>query len=208
MNAARTRHELNMHDSSDDAFWRFSIGLYAQPGVAPRCLELQDRFGVDVNVLLFCLHAGASGRALQPADIAALEQAVGAWREQVVAPLRGVRRWLKSPPAPFDDPHTAGLREGLKRIELESERLQQMAMARVLSLAGSGDAPTAEPEAASTNNLARYLATLMPTLPDVAIDASAALLHIAHPGQPAAAHAAALRQAFAIVTSSPQDRAP
>jgi len=35
-----------------EAFWRFSLALYARPGVAEALVELQDRAGRDVNLQL------------------------------------------------------------------------------------------------------------------------------------------------------------
>ena len=32
-----------------------AAALYAQPGVADACLKLQDEFGLDVNLVLFCI---------------------------------------------------------------------------------------------------------------------------------------------------------
>jgi uncharacterized protein (TIGR02444 family) len=37
------------------AFWRFSLALYARPGVAAALLGLQDRAGRDVNLVLYTL---------------------------------------------------------------------------------------------------------------------------------------------------------
>jgi uncharacterized protein (TIGR02444 family) len=37
-----------------NAFWDFSLKVYAAAGVADECILLQDRFGIDVNLLLFC----------------------------------------------------------------------------------------------------------------------------------------------------------
>ena len=49
----------------DNAFWKFSLAVYAAPGVPEECLAVQERYGVDVNVLLFCawLAFGAQSRA-------------------------------------------------------------------------------------------------------------------------------------------------
>jgi uncharacterized protein (TIGR02444 family) len=32
-------------------FWEFSLAFYAEPGVAPACLAMQDLEGVDVNLV-------------------------------------------------------------------------------------------------------------------------------------------------------------
>ena len=41
-----------------EEFWRFALGFYARPGVAPACLELQDRHGKDVLIALYCCWVG------------------------------------------------------------------------------------------------------------------------------------------------------
>ena len=52
--------------NSTASFWDFSVGTYRRPGVADACLSLQDRYGLDVNVLLLLLlvrlHARVSDR--------------------------------------------------------------------------------------------------------------------------------------------------
>ncbi len=96
------------------AFWRFSLEFYAQPGVMPACLALQDQHGLDVNLALFCCWVG------EPLDAAALAEAealVREWRTQVVQPLRAVRRWLKQ----RDD----ALRRAVAAQELAAEQRQQ-----------------------------------------------------------------------------------
>src|SRR3954470_3940357 len=44
----------SMSDFLPHPFWNFSLELYAGEGVAEACLDLQERRGCDVNVLLFC----------------------------------------------------------------------------------------------------------------------------------------------------------
>ena len=107
-----------------DAFWNFSLAVYRQPGVADECLRLQDEFGVDVNLLLFCTFAGAvHGAVLTPADIAAVKQVVRRWHDEVVRPLRNARRALKPLKAGQDAIKT--LRAQVKAVELEAERREQ-----------------------------------------------------------------------------------
>jgi len=112
--------------ASDNPFWDFSLAVYRRPGVAEACLYLQDEAGVDVNLLLFfCWLAGARDEALGKAEIRDILRRTADWRDHVVRPLRDVRRWMKDnvegmPAAPVE-----ALRSQVKRIELDSERLQQ-----------------------------------------------------------------------------------
>jgi len=66
-------------------------------GVADACIALQEAHGADVNILLFCAWAGCNGVRLDRAQIEAACGAVRGWHEEVVRPLRSVRRRLKSP---------------------------------------------------------------------------------------------------------------
>ena len=113
---------------SGSPFWRFSLGFYRRPGVAEACIALQEESGVDVNLLLFLLWHAAQKRQLAVAEIAALEQKIGAWREAAVIPLRAIRRALKTPPALVDAGTAEAFRNRIKAVELEAERLQQEAM--------------------------------------------------------------------------------
>jgi uncharacterized protein (TIGR02444 family) len=108
--------------SDADAFWAFSLELYARPGVAASCLRLQDEGGFDVNLLLLCCWIARSGRGrLSEADIAAAEARAAPWRRDVIEPLRAVRRGLKKLP----DAASLSLYAELKQIELRAEREEQ-----------------------------------------------------------------------------------
>jgi uncharacterized protein (TIGR02444 family) len=109
----------------DSSFWRFSLRFYGLPEVAHACLALQDEAGVDVNLLLYLLFLAESRRTLSRDEIASLDHAIAPWRDEVVKPLRALRRRLKSGVA--DIPHDTGetFRNLVKRIELEAERIEQ-----------------------------------------------------------------------------------
>ena len=61
--------------NDDGRFWAFSLDVYGRPGVAPACLALQDRHGLDVNLLLFCCWAASQGVTLDQRTLAAAEEA-------------------------------------------------------------------------------------------------------------------------------------
>jgi uncharacterized protein (TIGR02444 family) len=139
--------------AADEAFWRFSLAFYERPGVAEALITLQNRDGVDVNLVLFALWLGISGRgALDGALLAAAAEAGGALRSEIVEPLRQLRRKLRHHP----DGEVQELREGVKALELAGEKLIQARLAR---LAGR-DSPNTSPEArraAADANFSRYL---------------------------------------------------
>jgi len=100
--------------------WAWSLRLYRQQGVAPACIALQDRAGIDVNLLLFCLWAGREGRALQGRS---LKQALTVTRDwvEIIGPLREARRTLK----PIAAADAKRLRAAVLQVELQAERLVQ-----------------------------------------------------------------------------------
>ena len=115
-------------------FWRFSLTVYARPGVAPACLALQDRLGLDVNLLLFCCWAAARGHRLDPAELAVAEAASAAWQRDIVTPLRGIRRQLARPPA-LDPADAAILYDQAKQLELAAEEAEQRLLATAVPFA-------------------------------------------------------------------------
>lgn len=109
----------------DNPFWRFSLAVYAAPGVAEECLALQQSHRVDINLLLFAAWMGAGYRTtLSEADMHRFAGAVGRWHRTVVVPLRSVRQAMK----PLPEMHhgeAAGLRREIAASELRAEQIEQ-----------------------------------------------------------------------------------
>jgi uncharacterized protein (TIGR02444 family) len=107
------------------SLWNFAVAVYGQPKIATLCLRLQDEHDFDVNLLLWCLWYGEHYGQI---DAALMDRALEfsrLWQEQVVAPLRRTRRWLRHQRPAAD--HGSGmeeLRQQVKACELASERLQ------------------------------------------------------------------------------------
>jgi len=156
-------------------FWRFSLRLYRQPGVAEACIALQDRAGVDVNLLLFLLWQATHKRALSMAEVEAIEQRIAPWREATVIALRAVRRALRSPPALVAPAAAELFRTRIKAVELEAERLQQEAMFELARAAALGREVASTREAAQAN-VASYAAAVRATFPADAVETVLAAL--------------------------------
>lgn len=116
------------------------------------CLTLQDQFGLDVNMLLFCLWAGRRFGRLTRRELDAASRAVAAWRGNAIEPLRGLRRRLKSDA--MRDPAIAVLRRRVLAVELAAERI---ALARLAATVVEKSRRQASADAAAAN-LAAYLA--------------------------------------------------
>jgi uncharacterized protein (TIGR02444 family) len=115
--------------------WRFSLAVYASAGVQEECLDVQERIGVDVNLLMLCAYVGAvEGAVLSASDVADAIEASGAWHGNIVKMLRQVRRTLKPWGAGQGGVANAveGLRVKVKGAELEAEQIEQAMMWRWL----------------------------------------------------------------------------
>lgn len=130
-------------DKTAKDLWTFSLAVYDQPGVAAACLGLQDRHGLDVNILLYCCWAGVRGQTLDSGQFRQLRDASRAWSEEIVQPLRALRRRLKTEPGDAEQ----DLRARILDLELEAERLEQARLLAALPL----PADTPEPKTAGAN---------------------------------------------------------
>ncbi len=135
-------------------FWRFSLRFYRQPGVADACIALQDGCGVDVNILLFFLWLATAKRSVPAATAQAVCAKAGAWRDEVVVPLRTLRRKLKDGSSLVERSAAELFRTRIKAVELESERLQQEALFGLAAGLTTEDAATVA--AAARANVAAY----------------------------------------------------
>lgn len=134
--------------------WTFSLGVYGKPGVAPACLVLQERYRLDINLLLFAAWAGAAhGHVLSDAEWGRAYATVGAWHAEMVRGLRSLRTRLKDGPPPAPGPQTEGLRSLVKKSELDAERIEQ----DLLYSLGGWPAATADRLQATAANLAHLV---------------------------------------------------
>ena len=112
--------------------WKFAIALYGQTGVSEACLFLQDRWRVDVSLLIAMLYAaGVLHHRIDAAAVQVADDAINVWRERVIAPLRTVRRDMKTMPT-NEHPAAAELRETVKSAELKAEQVELMLLAELI----------------------------------------------------------------------------
>lgn len=156
-----------MSDFLPHPFWNFSLELYAGEGVAEACLDLQDRRGCDVNVLLFCCWLGASGRPTLTAErLRAILKVSDVWQQEIVQPLRQVRRLLKDKPWHAALPETVdAARRRVADAELAAEHAEQLKLASLHAPPADRDRPVDKRMRAAVGNLGIY-AVCLGVVPD------------------------------------------
>lgn len=114
-----------LSDENTSGIWDFALAFYRQPGVESDCLTAQDVFGLEVTALIFALYRAGQGLGFDANAAAELARAMSLC---VVEPLRRARVALKALPFGVDEQEGALLRQKVKAVELEAERLTLMAL--------------------------------------------------------------------------------
>ena len=188
-----------MSDFPDHPFWTFSTRHYSCGGVAAACLSLQERRGIDVNILLFCIWAAIErNRRFSGQDMSRLAGAVEDWHGQVVRPLRAARQRMKQGAEGLAESLVAKVRKRVIAAEIECEHIEQLMLAAAAEQGrkgarGSKGAPAGSaPGDLALANIAGYFrvlgfegddsdgadvaAILAPLVPDMTGKAAARLL--------------------------------
>ena len=142
-------------------FWDYALQLYRHEGVEGACLDLQERHGLDVNIILLCCWLASRGIEAERPWLKAVTAAVEPWQADVVRPLRAVRGRLKAElaqPQPGSMASrwpelTAGLRQRVLALEIDGERLEQLLLAELAEGLGATAAPGID---LGLRNLCRY----------------------------------------------------
>ena len=177
-----------MSDFLPHPFWNFSLEVYGGDGVARACLDLQERRGVDVNVLLFCAWMGASGRGtLTVEKLKASRADVARWQSDVIRPARSLREKIKdlggsTRGSGADFPaQVEAVRRQVAQAELAAEHVEQLVLAAHAPFGGDRDRPVKERLRAAVGNLGVYAVCLGVTVDAADREAVATLLAAAFP---------------------------
>ncbi|WEK02937.1 MAG: TIGR02444 family protein [Candidatus Devosia phytovorans] len=106
--------------------WPDMCAAYRDGDLARACLSVQEGYDLDVPLLLVLCLADRAGHLIGREALTKLIEDCDAWRGAAILPLRFARREMKGK---FTDPAELGLRDDIKRLELEAERLQVLRLA-------------------------------------------------------------------------------
>ncbi|WP_221034027.1 TIGR02444 family protein [Legionella jordanis] len=80
----------------NNPFWQFSLRVYHCRQVRESCLNLQDQFHVNVNLLLLCLWLSMYVEPIEQEEFLSACHAIKNWQDYLTIPLRKLRQFLKT----------------------------------------------------------------------------------------------------------------
>lgn len=123
------------------SLWDFAVELYQHQQIKTLCLELQDKFEVDVCLLLTMVWLAANNKAVDKQAMRELLHIIADWQQQISLPLRSLRMdiggYLDGELANFSPNDNSTdvdhIYQQLKQVELAAERfaLQRLEQAIV-----------------------------------------------------------------------------
>jgi uncharacterized protein (TIGR02444 family) len=111
---------MMQHTEFAERVWPEMLRLYADSRIPPLCLSLQEEFDADIPLLLVLVLADRNHITCTPEAFERFLADAAGWRETVVRPLRAVRQTMKQV---CDTAEETALREDIKRVELQAEKL-------------------------------------------------------------------------------------
>jgi len=109
--------------NSPQSLWSFALLFYAKPQTSETCLYLQDQHGANVCVLIALHWLDGRSIGLTTQELMDLIAHTQKWSQEIVEPLRVLRRLLKQPFESYAwDEQQEELRNSIKHAELLSEK--------------------------------------------------------------------------------------
>lgn len=144
----------------DSEFWNFSVQIYALPEVEKYCLDLQNKYDADINIILYCLWISEKPVILNQDDIELLIEATRPWQETILKPLRDARKMMKQHIIAMPSEMMNQTISSLSDMEINAEHMSQLALEKTLDLNLNTVPSTQSPIECASTNLSVYLQQL------------------------------------------------
>ena len=142
------------------SLWDYATAVYSRPGIPESILWFQDHCRGDVPIILFISWCSIRGVPVDHQLLAQIEQMVSVWPRDVVAPLRGLRRDLKTDSKGIVQETVFAFRVKLKALELEAEHLELNALATLSYDETASVVPVLDQKRLIESGLVQYLEQL------------------------------------------------
>ena len=146
-------------DFPTSELWNYSTQIWTLPEVESICLDLQDNYDTNVNMLLYCCWTGDKNLSLNDDDIQSLLDTVQPW-QTIIKPLRDSRKMMKQQlialPANMIDQTVSNITE----MEINAEHMTQLALEKALRPEKISPCVDQNSIECSLNNIKTYINSL------------------------------------------------
>jgi len=139
--------------------WCYSTQVYTIVEVEKSCLQLQNEFEADVNILLYCCWAGEKKCLLNNEELSAIQTVTTPW-QRILKPLRDARQMMKQHVVPIPADQRQQTVTNMSELELNAEHMEQLALESCIDF--TAKTPSSEQSSADccAQNLFVYLQLL------------------------------------------------
>jgi len=146
-------------DFPNSELWNYSTQIWTLPEVEAICLDLQNNFEANINILLYCCWVGDKRLSLNDDDIQSLLDSIQPW-QTIIKPLRDSRKLMQqhliAMPANMIDQTISNISE----MELNAEHMSQLAIEKALKSEDISHCSDQNNIECSLNNIKTYLNSL------------------------------------------------
>lgn len=104
------------------SLWEYSCNVYKQADIEEACLILQNKYDVNVPLLLFLYWSGQYKGVLVSDMAELLVTETQHWNDVCIEPLRKIRADMKTKATGDANESWWGMRESVKHLELQAEK--------------------------------------------------------------------------------------
>ena len=148
---------MNFPDSN---FWNYSLQIYGLPDVEQYCLTLQDTYGANINILLYCCWMAEQQCALDEQQISAIMSSSQDWQGRIVKPLREARRAMSEDVMLMPAELYQQTKDHLREMELNVEHMEQIHIEKALDTQQLKFSKDQSPADITTHNMSCYMKQL------------------------------------------------
>ena len=120
-------------DFPKSEFWNYSTQIWALSQVESICLDLQNNYDANVNMLLYCCWLGDKNLSFNDDDLQTLLDTIQPW-QIMIKPLRDSRKMMKQHIIAMPADMIEQTIENISEMELNAEHMSQLALEKALKL--------------------------------------------------------------------------
>lgn len=143
-------------DFPKSEFWNYSSQIWTLPDVEAVCLDLQNDYNLNVNILLFCCWVGDRNFKLNDDDLQTLLDVIQPW-QTIIEPLRDSRKMMQQNLIAMPSSLRNQTITNISEMEINAEHMAQMALEKALKYSKMSPCKSLNNIECSLSNIKLYI---------------------------------------------------